>query len=151
METPQSHVNVNVLKCHEHAVLPKCGSVFSAGADLSSVEDYEIQPHTRCSISTGLKFQFPPCVYGRIAPRSGLALKHGIDTMAGVIDPDYRGEVKVLLYNTSDVKFEIKRGDRVAQMIFESFRFPLFNEVSSLNETERSSGGFGSTGISYFN
>jgi dUTP pyrophosphatase len=141
-------VNVNVLKCHEHALLPKCGSSLSAGADLHSVEDYIIEPNSRCLISTGLKLQFPQNVYGRIAPRSGLALKHGIDVMAGVIDPDYTGEVKVLLYNTSNVKFEVQRGDRIAQIIFESFKFPMFKEVSSITETSRSDGGFGSTGVS---
>ena len=141
-----THIQVNVLKCHEHAVLPKSGSSLSAGSDLVSVEDYIIEPNSRCLVSTGLKFQFPSNVYGRIAPRSGLALKHGIDVMAGVIDPDYTGEVKVLLYNTSNVKFEVQKGDRVSQLIFESFKFPLFNEVTEISETDRSSGGFGSTG-----
>ena len=145
-----THIQVNVLKCHEHAVLPKSGSSLSAGSDLVSVEDYIIEPNSRCLVSTGLKFQFPSNVYGRIAPRSGLALKHGIDVMAGVIDPDYTGEVKVLLYNTSNVKFEVQKGDRVAQLIFESFKFPLFNEVTEISETDRSSGGFGSTGVRYF-
>jgi dUTP pyrophosphatase len=145
-----SPINVSVLKCHENAVLPKQGSSLSAGSDLVSVEDYIIEPNSRCLISTGLKFQFSSNVYGRIAPRSGLALKHGIDVMAGVIDPDYTGEVKVLLYNTSNIKFEVQKGDRVAQLIFESFKFPLFNEVSSLSETSRSDGGFGSTGVSSY-
>lgn len=142
-----SNVNVNILKCHEHAMLPKRGSQYSAGSDLYSVLDYVIEPKSRCLISTGLKFQFPNNVYARIAPRSGLALKNGIDVMAGVIDPDYTGEVKVLLFNSSDIQFEIKRGDRIAQVIFESFRYPEFTEVESLDDTNRSSGGFGSTGV----
>ena len=145
-----NHIHVNVLKCHEHAVLPKRGSNLSAGSDLHSVLDYVIEPKSRCLISTGLKMQFPHDVYARIAPRSGLALKNGIDVMAGVIDPDYTGEIKVLLYNTSDIKFEIQRGDRIAQIIFEQFKYPNFSEVSEITETERSSGGFGSSGISYF-
>ena len=144
-----THVHVNVLKCHEHAVLPKRGSEFSAGSDLHSVLDYIIEPKSRCLISTGLKMQFPNNVYARIAPRSGLALKNGIDVMAGVIDPDYTGEIKVLLYNSSDIKFEVQRGDRIAQIIFEQFKYPNFNEVSEITETERSSGGFGSTGVNY--
>jgi len=144
-----THVHVNVLKCHEHAVLPKRGSDFSAGSDLHSVLDYIIEPKSRCLISTGLKMQFPNNVYARIAPRSGLALKNGIDVMAGVIDPDYTGEIKVLLYNSSDIKFEVQRGDRIAQIIFEQFKYPNFNEVSEITETERSSGGFGSTGVNY--
>ena len=145
-----SSVNVSVLKCHENAILPKQGSPLAAGSDLVSVENYIIEPNSRCLVSTGLKFQFPTNVYGRIAPRSGLALKHGIDVMAGVIDPDYTGEVKVLLYNTSNVKFEVQKGDRVAQLIFERFQFPLFKEVNLLSDTFRSDGGFGSTGVSYF-
>lgn len=140
-------VKVNVLKCHEDALMPKRGSEYSAGSDLHSVLDYVIEPKSRCLISTGLKFQFSNNVYARIAPRSGLSLKHGIHVMAGVIDPDYTGEVKVLLYNSSDLEFHIKKGDRIAQVIFESFRFPEFNEVSKVDETDRSSGGFGSTGI----
>ena len=144
-----THVHVNVLKCHEHAVLPKRGSDFSAGSDLHSVLDYIIEPKSRCLISTGLKMQFPNNVYARIAPRSGLALKNGIDVMAGVIDPDYTGEIKVLLYNSSDIKFEVQRGDRIAQVIFEQFKYPNFNEVNEITETERSSGGFGSTGVNY--
>ena len=145
-----NHIHVNVLKCHEHAVLPKRGSNLSAGSDLHSVLDYVIEPKSRCLISTGLKMQFPNDVYARIAPRSGLSLKNGIDVMAGVIDPDYTGEIKVLLYNSSDIKFEIQRGDRIAQIIFEQFKYPNFSEVNEITETERSSGGFGSSGIIYF-
>lgn len=140
-------VNVNVLKIHENAFLPKQGSVESAGSDLYSVENCTLSPLTRRLISTGLKMQFPRNVYGRIAPRSGLAFKNGIDVMAGVIDPDYTGEIKVLLYNNSNEPFEIKSGERIAQIIFESFKQPLFNEVKQIKETERSEGGFGSTGV----
>ena len=144
-----THIYVNVLKCHEHASLPKRGSDFSAGSDLHSVLDYIIEPKSRCLISTGLKMQFPHNVYARIAPRSGLALKNGIDVMAGVIDSDYTGEIKVLLYNSSDIKFEVQKGDRIAQIIFEQFKYPTFNEVSEIIETKRSSGGFGSTGLNF--
>jgi len=140
-------VNVNVMKIHENASLPKQGSVLSAGSDLYSVENYTLLPLTRRLISTGIKMQFPSNVYGRIAPRSGLAFKNGIDVMAGVIDPDYTGEIKVLLYNNSNEPFEIKSGERIAQIVFESFKQPLFNEVIQIQETERSNGGFGSTGV----
>ena len=144
-----NHVNVNVLKCHEHAILPRRGTNCSAGSDLHSLYDYIIEPHSRCLISTGLKMQFPYNVYARIAPRSGLSLKNGIDVMAGVIDPDYTGEIKVLLYNSSDLKFEVQKGDRIAQIIFEQFKYPNFTEVNEINETERSTGGFGSTGLKF--
>jgi|UniRef100_A0A6C0I5Y8 dUTP pyrophosphatase len=143
------NIHVNILKCHEDALLPKRGSDLAAGSDLYSVMDYVIEPKSRCLISTGWKMQFPHNVYGRIAPRSGLALKNGIDVMAGVIDPDYTGVIMVLLYNTSDIKFEVQKGDRIAQIIFEQFKYPQFKEVDILTETQRSSCGFGSTGLNY--
>ena len=141
-----NHIHVNVLKCHQDAVLPKRGSTLSAGSDLYSVLDYIIEPKSRCLISTGLKMQFPHNVYARIAPRSGLALKNGIDVMAGVIDPDYTGEIKVLLYNTSDIKFEVQKGDRIAQIIFEKY-YNFDFEEGDLSETSRSDSGFGSSGV----
>ena len=83
---------------------------------------------------------------GRIAPRSGLAVKHSIDTGAGVIDSDYRGQVKVLLFNHSEVDFEIKEGDRVAQLVLERIYTPEVLVVEELKESIRGAGGFGSTG-----
>lgn len=144
-----SNVYVEIVKCHELAKVPTRGSVDAAGADLHSTEQTVISPGQRKLIGTGLKMQFPKDVYGRIAPRSGLAYKNGIDTLAGVIDPDYRGEVKVLLLNTSDKDFEISVGDRIAQLIFERFSVPHFKERDSFSEeTTRGEGGFGSTGVS---
>lgn len=90
----------------------------------------------------------PEGTYGRIAPRSGLASKHFIDTGAGVIDADYRGEVKVLLFNHSDVDYEVKKGDRVAQLVLERIYTPEVMEVENLEESVRGAGGFGSTGYS---
>lgn len=83
---------------------------------------------------------------GRIAPRSGLASKHFIDTGAGVIDADYRGEVKVLLFNHAETDFEIKEGDRIAQLVLERIYTPEVVEVQELEESVRGAGGFGSTG-----
>ena len=83
---------------------------------------------------------------GRIAPRSGLAVKHSIDTGAGVIDSDYRGEVKVLLFNHSEVDFEVKEGDRIAQLVVERIYTPKVVVVDELEESIRGKGGFGSTG-----
>lgn len=88
----------------------------------------------------------PEGTYGRIAPRSGLASKHFIDTGAGVIDADYRGEVKVLLFNHAEVDFQVKPGDRVAQLVLERIYTPEVIEVSDLAESVRGAGGFGSTG-----
>ena len=98
-------------------------------------------------VGTGLAFGIPEGNYGRIAPRSGLAAKHSIDVGAGVIDSDYRGEVKVLLFNFSDVDFKFNEGDRIAQMIIEKYTMTLITEVEKLDETVRGDGGFGSTGV----
>ena len=98
-------------------------------------------------VKTGLIIEVPDNYYGRIAPRSGLAFKNGIDVMAGVIDSGYRNEVGVILYNTDQFKgFEVKIGDRIAQLIIEAHYNFEFEETSQLSDTERGSGGFGSTG-----
>ena len=98
-------------------------------------------------IGTGLAFGIPVGNYGRIAPRSGLAAKNSIDVGAGVIDSDYRGEVKVLLFNFSDTDFKIAEGDRIAQMIIEKYTITALTEVDTLDDTVRGEGGFGSTGV----
>jgi dUTP pyrophosphatase len=91
--------------------------------------------------------QCPTCTDGRIAPRSGLASKHFIDTGAGVIDADYRGQVKVLLFNHNESDFEIKEGDRIAQLVLERIYTPEVVVVEELEESVRGAGGFGSTGV----
>ena len=97
-------------------------------------------------ISTSLAIAVPEGTYGRVAPRSGLASKSFIDTGAGVIDADYRGEVKVLLFNFSDQEFHVQKGDRVAQLVLERIYTPEVMEVEDLEESVRGAGGFGSTG-----
>ena len=100
-------------------------------------------------VSTGIGLQkLPDGTYGRIAPRSGLAVKHGLDTLAGVVDPDYRGEIKVVLINTDmRVPFVIKPGYRIAQLILEKYEVANVVEVANpVVDTERGEGGFGSTG-----
>lgn len=103
--------------------------------------DFDIEFSICCGLPLTIKD-------GRIAPRSGLAAKHFIDTGAGVIDADYRGEVKVLLFNHSDVDFPIKEGDRIAQLVLERIYTPEIAVVEELEESVRGAGGFGSTGIS---
>uniref|UniRef100_A0A8C0D690 Deoxyuridine 5'-triphosphate nucleotidohydrolase n=1 Tax=Balaenoptera musculus TaxID=9771 RepID=A0A8C0D690_BALMU len=93
-----------------------------------------------------VKTDIPSGCYGRVAPRSGLAAKHFIDVGAGVIDEDYRGNVGVVLFNFGKEKFEVKKGDRIAQLICEQIFYPEIEEVQVLDDTERGSGGFGSTG-----
>ena len=93
-----------------------------------------------------MKISIPLGMYGRIAPRSSLACKKSVDVGAGVVDNDYRGEVKVLLINNGAEDFKIEKGDRIAQLIFENYSTPKLEVVSELDETVRGQGGFGSTG-----
>lgn len=119
---------------------------FSAGYDIYANKNDVISQSKRKLISTGFKIAIPDGYYGRIAPRSSLACKHGIDIGAGVIDSDYRGEVKVVLINNGNTNFVIEEGDRIAQLIIEKITTPEIKIVQSLSESSRGEGGFGSTG-----
>jgi dUTP pyrophosphatase len=105
-------------------------------------------PGHRVVIPTGLAIQLPTGTYGRIAPRSGLAVKHGVDVLAGVVDPDYTGELKVVLVNT-DLRraFMIRPGYRIAQLILENYSTAEIEETPYVEQTERGEEGFGSTGV----
>ena len=103
--------------------------------------------HGKVIVQTDLAVAIPAGHYGRVAPRSGLAVKHFIDVGAGVIDSDYRGAVGVVLFNHSADDFHIKHGDRIAQLIIEKISTPAVVEVDDLDATERGAGGFGSTGV----
>jgi dUTP pyrophosphatase len=141
---------LNVTKLVPHAILPARATSGSAGYDLFSIDNYVVLPGRRVVVSTGISVQLPPGCYGRIAPRSGLAVKHGLDTLAGVVDPDYTGEVKVVLQNLDPVQpFVIRPGYRIAQLILEQCVTPEVLEVPSecTQLTDRGAGGFGSTGI----
>jgi|TARA_B100000287_G_scaffold63808_1_gene55364 dUTP pyrophosphatase len=128
------------------ATLPTRASPGSVGYDLYSLNDLVIQPNSRDIVSTGVCATIPLGCYGRIAPRSGLTVKYGIHVGAGVIDPDYTGELKVCLFNLGSVPFEIKQGERIAQLILEKCSTPLIQEVDELKKTMRANRGFGSTG-----
>jgi dUTP pyrophosphatase len=134
----------------EGAKLPSYGSEYAAGMDICSCEKVIVPSHGRALVSTGFSVSMPENImnkyYLRIAPRSGLAVKQGITTGAGVIDSDYRGVVKVLLFNHGDDDFVVNVGDRIAQMIMERIVRPDFVEVNSHEESMRGVGGFGSTG-----
>ena len=125
---------------------PEKKSEIAAGYDISAAEGKTIRPWKQEVVSTQIVLAIPHGAYGRIAPHSGLALK-GIDVAAGVIDSDYRGEVKILLVNHSDVQFEIKTGDHIAQLIIEKISLDKLNEESNLDKTKRGNKGFGSTGV----
>ncbi|KAL3639202.1 hypothetical protein CASFOL_017109 [Castilleja foliolosa] len=138
---------LRVKKLSDKAILPSRGSPFSAGYDLSSATETKVPSRGKALIPTDLSIAIPHGTYARIAPRSGLAWKHSIDVGAGVIDADYRGPIGVILFNHSDVDFEVKHGDRIAQLIIEKILTPVVTEVDDLDSTVRGSGGFGSTGI----
>ncbi|CAO1624358.1 unnamed protein product [Parajaminaea phylloscopi] len=131
---------------HPNAKVPTRGSAEAAGYDLYASERITLPRRGRAVVQTGIRMQIPQGCYGRVAPRSGLAVKHGIDTGAGVVDSDYRGLLGVVLFNTSDEDFTVNVGDRIAQMILERIATPEVVEVESLDETVRGAGGFGHTG-----
>ncbi|KAI9585279.1 deoxyuridine 5'-triphosphate nucleotidohydrolase [Glossina fuscipes] len=134
-------------KLTEHALEPVRGSERAAGLDLRSAYDLKVPARGKALVKTDLQIQVPSGSYGRVAPRSGLAWKNFIDVGAGVIDEDYRGNLGVVLFNHSDVDFDIKRGDRIAQLICERIFYPELEQVDKLEDTERGEGGFGSTGV----
>ncbi len=126
--------------------LPSYGSVGAAGADLSAAEAAVLPPGGRAAVGTGVVLALPAGHVGLVWPRSGLALRHGIDTLAGVIDSDYRGEVRVILVNHGLEPFAITPGDRIAQLLVQKVERVDFAPVSTLSDTARGTSGFGSTG-----
>jgi dUTP pyrophosphatase len=127
--------------------MPTRGSPDSAGYDLSSSEATIIKAGGKGIVKTDLSIACPPGTYARIAPRSGLAVKKFIDVGAGVVDADYRGPVGVVLFNFGSEDFVVEKGDRVAQLILEKISMVEAVEVDELTDTQRGSGGFGSTGV----
>lgn len=130
--------------------LPEYATAYSAGLDLRANTDdvIRLNPLERKLIPTGLFIQLPDGYEAQIRPRSGLAAKHGISIVntPGTIDPDYRGEIKVILVNLSDKEFLLEPGERIAQMVIARFEHISWNSVEVLDETERGEGGFGHTG-----
>lgn len=141
-------VNTNIIyfeKLNDNAVLPTKSSPESAGLDLYATNSEYILPFERICINTGLKISLPSGVYGRIAPRSGLALYCGLDVMAGVIDPDYTGEIKVILINLSKKFYKIDKYEKIAQLICEKYISPIICETKIMKNTIRGENGFGSS------
>jgi len=141
---------MNIKKHSNNAVIPVKGSAGAAGYDLYTTESYELKPGERKAFKTDISLAIPTGFYGRVAPRSGLAVKHGIDVLAGVIDSDYIGEILVALINLGDKPIQlpvVKDGKEtaIAQIIFEKYNNFDFTETSDLDKTTRGDGGFGST------
>lgn len=128
--------------------LPAYATAGAAGMDVVAAEELVLAPGARHAVATGFAMAIPVGYEVQVRPRSGLALKHGITCLntPGTIDSDYRGEVKVILANLGDAPFPIARGDRIAQLVPAPVQHADLEEVASLDETARGSGGFGSTG-----
>ena len=142
-------MNIKIKKLKDNAVVPTRGSKYAAGADLYSAEnDLYIEDRQTVMIGTGIAMEIPEGYVGLVYARSGLACKEGLApaNKVGVIDSDYRGEIKVALYNQSGQKKLVKKGERIAQIVIAPFLAPGFTEVNELDETDRGEGGFGSTG-----
>ena len=128
--------------------LPSSATAHAAGLDVVAAEDLVLAPGQRHAVATGFAIAIPEGYEVQVRPRSGLALKHGITCLntPGTIDSDYRGEVKVIMANLGEEPFHVVRGERIAQLIPAPVLRARFNEVESLDQTSRGSGGFGSTG-----
>ncbi|MBD5390276.1 dUTP diphosphatase [bacterium] len=142
-------IEVKVVNASREA-LPAYQTPLSAGMDLRAnvTEPLVLQPGQRALVPTGLRIELPAGYEAQIRPRSGLAFKHGLTVLnsPGTIDADYRGEIQVLLVNLSDQAFEIKRGERIAQMVVARHERVQWIETDELSDTERGAGGFGHTG-----
>ncbi|RYY25536.1 MAG: dUTP diphosphatase [Sphingomonadales bacterium] len=146
---PPIRIAIQRLPHGEDLPLPAYATDGAAGMDVVAAEDWILNPGQRHAVSTGFAMAIPEGFEVQVRPRSGLALKHGITCLntPGTIDSDYRGEVKVILANLGDAPFTIARGDRIAQLVPAPVQRAGLEEVGSLDETKRGSGGFGSTGI----
>lgn len=138
------------LDMNQDLPLPARQTDGSAGYDVCSAErDFVLEPGERRAVSTGLRMELPAHLECQVRPRSGLALRHGLTlpNSPATIDPDYRGELKVILWNSGSDPVPISRGMRIAQLVFARFETPAILEVDGIGETARGSGGFGSTGL----
>ncbi len=141
-------VNLDVLIIAEPGFEPSYAKPGDAGADLRSTESLTLEPGARALVKTGVRIAMPDGYVGLVHPRSGLAAKHGITVLntPGTVDAGYRGELMVTLINTSSESFEISRGDRIAQLLFQKVERATFHPVLELPESARGETGFGSSG-----
>jgi len=139
-------VLIKIKKLREDAIIPKYSHIGDAGMDLFSVEeDFILKPMERKLISTGLSIELPEGYVSLIWDKSGIALQ-GIKSMGGVIEHTYRGEYKVILVNLSEKDYEIKKYQKIAQLLIQPINTAEIEEVSNLSETQRGESGFGTTG-----
>lgn len=148
MSSPEIAIRLKRLDHGEGLPLPAYASEHAAGLDIVAAEDVTLAPGARHAVATGFAIAIPEGYEVQVRPRSGLALKHGITCLntPGTIDADYRGEVKVILANLGAEPFEVRRGERIAQLVPAAVQRARFAEVGELDDTARGTGGFGSTG-----
>ncbi len=141
-------MKVGFKRIHPDATLPAYAHASDAGMDVRSVEDLTIPAGRRALVHTGLVMMLPPDAEAQVRPRSGLALKHGVTVLntPGTIDSGYRGEVGVILANFGEADFEVRKGDKIAQIVIAPVTRPVVVEVDEIDDTDRGAGGFGSTG-----
>lgn len=141
-------IEIKIQKINEDATLPKYARPGDSGADLFSTRDYTLKPGEKVLIGTGIKLQIPEGYEGQIRSKSGLAAKHGIAVLnsPGTIDSHFRGEVGVILINHGRESYNVEKGQKVAQLVFQKVEQGRFKLAESLDETVRGEGGFGSTG-----
>lgn len=144
VEMPAGRLAVKRLR--PSAILPARGSQHAAGLDIFAAEDRIIRAKTFEAVATGIAIALPADCVGLVWPRSGLAARHGIDTLAGVIDSDYRGEIKIVLMNHGTMDYTVKAGDRIAQLLIQKIEWMNPVEMDALPESVRGGDGFGSSG-----
>lgn len=146
----EQNMVLKLMRVREGAIIPKQATAGSAGYDLCACMDapQTIEPGERCVFPSGLAAEIPAGTAGFVFTRSGLGIKKGIHVTngVGVIDSDYRGEIQIDLHNLSAEPYTVQPGERIAQMIIMPYFAPVIEEVTSLTETDRGAGGFGSTG-----
>jgi dUTP pyrophosphatase len=143
-------MKIQFVKDHENAMLPTYATAGAAGADVYSAKDYKVPPGEHTLIDTGLKCSIPEGYEVQVRPRSGLALKNRITVLnsPGTVDSDYTGKLGVILMNHSEMVFQVKAGDRIAQIVVAPVTQATFEWAEETKSTDRGSSGFGSTGVS---
>ena len=139
-------MRMKVKKLHPDAKLPSYAHDGDAGMDIFSLESCTLKPGERKMIRTGISYELEPGFVSLIWDKSGLAAKHGLKTMGGVIEHNYRGELRIILLNTSGEEFKIEKGDKIAQMLIQPVTTAKIEEANELSDTNRGAGAFGSTG-----
>lgn len=148
MRSEQIRIALCRLPHGEGLPLPAYATAGAAGMDVVAAEDVTLAPNARHAVATGFAIAIPEGYEVQVRPRSGLALKHGVTCLntPGTIDTDYRGEIKVILANLGNEPFDVRRGERIAQLVPAAVTAATMVEVQTLNRTDRGTGGFGSTG-----